>query len=102
MLTREALSSAECRALLAGGMPDGAQDSGPVVCVCHQVGAARVAKAISEGCHTAEAVGRASAAGTNCGSCLPEINRMLAAGRPRAPDTEKHASNITETSHIAD
>jgi NAD(P)H-nitrite reductase large subunit len=34
--------------------------------------------AIAGGCADAAAVGAETKAGTNCGSCLPEIRRMLA------------------------
>ncbi|MGQ0457903.1 MAG: nitrate reductase [Hyphomicrobium sp.] len=79
LLKHENLSASERRALLAGRAPDGAADDGAIVCVCHQVGVARIDRAIADGCDTSDDVGRACAAGTNCGSCLPEINRMLAA-----------------------
>ena len=35
--------------------------------------------AIAKGCATVEAVGQATKAGTNCGSCKPEIGALLAA-----------------------
>ncbi|MEQ1653457.1 MAG: molybdopterin-dependent oxidoreductase [Hyphomicrobium sp.] len=78
MLMRDALSSAERRGLLAGGMAGSGADTGPVVCVCHQVGSKTIAGAIAAGCASPDAIGRACAAGTNCGSCLPELNRMIA------------------------
>lgn len=85
MLALDALTAEERRALLAGAMAEGAVDAGPVVCVCHQVGAVTIADAITNGCGSVEAVGNACAAGTNCGSCIPELKRMLSAAlRPKA------------------
>ena len=77
MLLRSNLSAPERRALLAGEMPDGSVDTTPVICVCNQVSSGRIANAIAQGCRTSETVGKSCQAGTNCGSCIPEINRML-------------------------
>jgi assimilatory nitrate reductase catalytic subunit len=71
-------SAAERRSILAGRPLSGAADDGPVVCVCFQVGAKRIAGAIQSGCATVEAIGARLQAGTNCGSCIPEMKRMLA------------------------
>jgi assimilatory nitrate reductase catalytic subunit len=86
VLGRDALSAVERRGLLAGGLAD-VPDTGPIVCVCHQVGAQTIAAAIANGCDSATKIGAACAAGTNCGSCLPELNRMLVhASHPRRID----------------
>ena len=77
MLGRADLTSGERRALLAGGMPDGLADDTPTVCVCYQVSAGRITTAITSGCTSTDSIGKSCEAGTNCGSCLPEINRML-------------------------
>ena len=70
----------EARAALLHGRPPGpAVDRGAVVCACRDVGARTIATAIAAGCATVEAVGAATGAGTNCGSCRIEIGRMLAA-----------------------
>ncbi len=66
------------RGLLAGRPVSGGADDGPIVCVCHNVGARSIEKAITEGAGTAEEVGSRCKAGTNCGSCVPELKRMLA------------------------
>lgn len=81
ILKRADLTVAERRGLLAGRMPHGVAADGPIVCVCHQVSATAISATIGAGCDTAEAVGKACQAGTNCGSCLPEINRMLRAAK---------------------
>lgn len=65
-------------ALLTGRPADPAADTGPVVCSCFGVGRKTLQGAIRErGLATAEAVGEALGAGTNCGSCLPEIRTLL-------------------------
>jgi assimilatory nitrate reductase catalytic subunit len=72
--------------LLAGRSAAPAPDIGPIVCACLKVGAKQIDAAIAAhagkaGADTVEAVGAATGAGTNCGSCRPEIARMLAAAR---------------------
>jgi assimilatory nitrate reductase catalytic subunit len=74
----DALSPVARRALLAGRPAEGALPE-PPVCVCHGVGAGVIRAAIAKGCATVEAVGQATKAGTNCGSCKPEIGALLAA-----------------------
>jgi assimilatory nitrate reductase catalytic subunit len=50
----------------------------PVVCACFQVGLDAVRKAINGGGATSVGdIGRALRAGTNCGSCLPELKRII-------------------------
>jgi assimilatory nitrate reductase catalytic subunit len=77
----DAVPAAERRDLLAGVPAAGAADEGPVVCVCFQVGARRIEAAAAAGSRSVETIGRALGAGTNCGSCIPEIRRLIA---PRA------------------
>jgi assimilatory nitrate reductase catalytic subunit len=79
---RPVIPVAERRALLAGRPIQGGIEEGPVVCVCFQVGSARIAAAISEGNSTVEKIGSRLGAGTNCGSCVPELHRLLAAKAP--------------------
>lgn len=76
-LTRRIATPASRRTLLMDEDASGA-DSGPIVCVCHQVGARQIETAIQAGCRDAAQVGAACKAGTNCGSCIPEIARMCA------------------------
>ena len=71
---------AETRSTLLFGRPPGAAvDAGPMVCACLKVGAKAVDAAIAAGAGTPDAVGKATGAGTNCGSCRPEIARMIKA-----------------------
>ncbi|MEF3366731.1 molybdopterin-dependent oxidoreductase [Methylocystis sp. 9N] len=73
----ERLDGAQRKALLSGRPPDGVADDGPLICACFGVGAKRIEAAIGAGCKTAADVGKALRAGTNCGSCLPEIRRLV-------------------------
>jgi assimilatory nitrate reductase catalytic subunit len=68
--------------LLAGIPPRGQQDVGQVVCACFNVGMNTIVQAIHEhGLDSAEAVGELLNAGTNCGSCVPELKRLIAEAR---------------------
>ncbi|PTM38693.1 nitrate reductase [Bosea sp. 124] len=68
-------------ALLAGRSLDGAADPGPTVCACFGVGLNAIRAAFAGGAATPEDIGRQLRAGTNCGSCLPEIRRIGAQSR---------------------
>lgn len=75
-------------ASLLGQAPDGVlagrpgadrPDPGPVVCSCFGVGVNTILRAIeTDGLMTVEAIGAALSAGTNCGSCKPELAALLA------------------------
>lgn len=78
LLAIEALSASERRALLAGRASD-AVDTGPIVCACFAVGLITIQNAIvSQDLSSADEIGRALKAGTNCGSCVPELKKLLA------------------------
>ena len=65
---------------------------GPIVCVCFQVGAARIAAAAAGGLpHRREDRARLGA-GTNCGSCVPEIRRLIAAEEPAGPPSRPESA----------
>jgi assimilatory nitrate reductase catalytic subunit len=64
--------------LLAGSVGGAPHNEGKMLCSCFQITEARIEQAIvRDGCATTAAVGNALKAGTNCGSCLPEIKQML-------------------------
>lgn len=67
-------------ALLSGRVPGGA-DPGPTVCACFGVGLNAIRATFEAGAATAEEIGQQLKAGTNCGSCLPEIRRIGAQAR---------------------
>ncbi len=78
LFTGGVLSDIERRTLLAGRAPDTSADTGPAVCVCFGVGEAAIRGAIAGGAGSCDAIGATLKAGTNCGSCLPEIRKLLA------------------------
>jgi assimilatory nitrate reductase catalytic subunit len=66
-------------ALMAGRAIEGA-DQGPTLCSCFGVGRnpiAACARELGAGATIAE-IGRRLKCGTNCGSCIPEIQRVIA------------------------
>ncbi|WP_245418464.1 nitrate reductase [Cohaesibacter intestini] len=66
------------RAQVLASAPSAAlPDKGKIVCACMQVGQNEIAAAIAAGCQSTDAVGAMTRAGTNCGSCKPEIAEML-------------------------
>jgi assimilatory nitrate reductase catalytic subunit len=67
--------------LLAGVPPKGSRDVGRQVCACLGVGEAAIVEAIRSGCASAADIGARLKAGTNCGSCLPEIKELIARAR---------------------
>jgi assimilatory nitrate reductase catalytic subunit len=79
LFDREMLDPAERRALLSGCPPSGEASAGALVCACHGVRTSAIEDAIVRGCDNAAAIGAATKAGTNCGSCVPELRAMLAA-----------------------
>jgi assimilatory nitrate reductase catalytic subunit len=85
----ETLADDARRVLLSGRSADGVVSAGPIVCACFSVGLATIRAAIHAGTATnVEGIGEALRAGTNCGSCLPELKRIVAdAGVEAAPAT---------------
>ncbi len=70
------------RAVLSGKSADGLADCGPLVCACFGVGLNTIRQALtSGGAVNVEDIGATLRAGTNCGSCLPELRRIVHNGR---------------------
>jgi assimilatory nitrate reductase catalytic subunit len=78
LFAAEALSDHQRRVLLSGKSADGLASAGPVVCACFGVGRTAICHAIADGARTTAAIGARLKAGTNCGSCIPELKRLLA------------------------
>ncbi|CAN0338040.1 unnamed protein product, partial [Chrysoparadoxa australica] len=53
------------------------QSAGRMICSCHGVGANAICQAIAAGAATVDGIGNATGAGTNCGSCKPELRALL-------------------------
>ena len=78
----ESMGDAQRRAILSGKSTDGLADPGPVICACFGVGLNVIRTALADGvAGNVEEIGKALRAGTNCGSCLPELKRIVANGK---------------------
>src|SRR5690606_13273161 len=78
LFAKKRISGMDRAGLLMGQAADSRADAGPVVCACFGVGRKTICEAISKhGLGTPQEVGQKLRAGTNCGSCLPEIRRLL-------------------------
>jgi len=78
LASKKRIDDADRRALLAGRALAAGPDAGPLVCSCFRVGRGTIVDAIK--CHqlkTTSAVGVHLKAGTNCGSCVPEISALI-------------------------
>ncbi len=68
----------ERRILLSGHSGEGIADIGPVICAYFGVGLAAIRAAIAAGGGLSVAdIGRTLRAGTNCGSCVPELRGII-------------------------
>jgi assimilatory nitrate reductase catalytic subunit len=70
----ERLSTEQRTMLLQGGARI---ESGGEICACFGISRSAVEAAIHQGAETIDAVGLATRAGSNCGSCRPEIRALL-------------------------
>ncbi len=84
LFAAKALSAADRLSLLAGRPRDPGADIGPIVCSCFGVGQNQIRAAVAAGAASVAAIGLALKAGTNCGSCKPELNKMLAGAKTMA------------------
>jgi assimilatory nitrate reductase catalytic subunit len=80
LFSQMAIDPADLAGLLAARPPKGSMaNTGRTVCACYSVGEKTIMNAIREqGLHSVEAVGVCVKAGTGCGSCVPEVRRLLA------------------------
>jgi assimilatory nitrate reductase catalytic subunit len=79
LFAAEVLTTADRAALLIGRAPGRPADTSPLVCACRNVRAAAIGRAIAAGAEDVDTVSDATGAGSACGSCRPEIARLLAA-----------------------
>ena len=79
LFAQDELTNGERSGLLAGRPADGETETGPIVCACFAVGRDALIRAIGSGrAMTTRELGALLNAGTNCGSCIPELNGLLA------------------------
>jgi assimilatory nitrate reductase catalytic subunit len=78
MFAAGALAALQRRMVLSARSADGVADSGPVICSCFGVGLNAVRGALGSGAAAnVDEIGKTLRAGTNCGSCLPELRRIV-------------------------
>jgi assimilatory nitrate reductase catalytic subunit len=78
LFAAEALGDDARRMLLSGRSTDGLASTGPIVCACFGVGRTTICDAIAAGAGSAAEIGAQLKAGTSCGSCIPELKRLIA------------------------
>ena len=78
LFAADSLGDDQRRMLLSGKSADGLASAGPIVCACFGVGRTTICDAIAAGSHTSAEIGARLKAGTNCGSCIPELKRLIA------------------------
>lgn len=82
LFAKERLHDDDRIGLLIGQAAEAGVDAGPTVCSCFGVGRNTICDAIRDkGLTTAAEVTACVKAGGNCGSCVPELNALLAAAR---------------------
>jgi len=82
LFAREQLDEADRLALLSGEPPGGAGDPGPVVCSCFGVGRNTILGVIrANDLDLPAQITAELRAGGNCGSCIPELRRLIAEAR---------------------
>ena len=78
LFQQESIDEQQRMALLSGKPPGTIEDAGATVCACSGVGKNDIIKAIREnGIESVEGLGERLKAGTNCGSCVPELRELL-------------------------
>jgi assimilatory nitrate reductase catalytic subunit len=89
LFAADTLSEDQRRMLLSGKSIDGLASAGPIVCACFGVGRTTICDAIGAGARSAAEIGVQLKAGTNCGSCIPELKRLIAQAGEVAPADEQ-------------
>jgi assimilatory nitrate reductase catalytic subunit len=78
LFQKDSISASERASLLQGLPPAEVEDVGKIICACFNVGEKTICKAIREqGASSVVTVGEVCQAGTNCGSCRPEIKELI-------------------------
>ncbi len=89
LFAADRLSDDQRRMLLSGKSIDGLASAGPIVCACFGIGRTTICDAIAAGAGSAAQIGVQLKAGTNCGSCIPELKRLIAQAGALAPAGEQ-------------
>jgi assimilatory nitrate reductase catalytic subunit len=84
LFAKDRLDTEDRIGLLIGEPLARGDDAGTTVCSCFGIGRKTIEAAIRDGCHTPAALGARLKCGTNCGSCVPELNGLITELRARA------------------
>ncbi len=71
-------TAAQRLALLAGRAGGDKAPTGAIICSCFSIGEIPIADAVRQGCHSVQQLGDKLKCGTNCGSCIPELKKIIA------------------------
>jgi assimilatory nitrate reductase catalytic subunit len=91
LFEKDRIDDAERMALLMGRPAKAAPDAGRIICACFGVGENTLREAIAQGAASVEALGIQLRAGTNCGSCIPELKSLLMSKTAAAGNTPAQA-----------
>ncbi len=72
-------------ASLLAATDSAAGDVGQLVCTCREVSEGQIRQAIAAGAGSVDTLGNKLRCGTECGSCVPELKRILARSTQAAP-----------------
>ena len=79
LFNKSGIETDERTAMLSGSAPAGRKDCGKTICACFGVGENTIKDSIKEnGLTSVQGIGDCLSAGTNCGSCIPELENILA------------------------
>ena len=92
LFAADTLGNEQRRMLLSGKSADGLANTGPIVCACFGVGRNTICDTIAGGARSAADIGARLKAGTNCGSCIPELKRLIAQAGPGGAEQRKLAA----------
>jgi assimilatory nitrate reductase catalytic subunit len=94
LFAADTLGDDQRRTLLSGKSADGLVSAGPIVCACFGVGRTTILAAITAGARSADEIGVQLTAGTNCGSCIPEMKRLIAQAGAAGEATDHQQSQF--------
>src|SRR4029453_14095143 len=92
LFAADTLGTDQRRMLLSGKSADGLANAGPIVCAWFGVGRNTICDTIAGGARSTADIGAKLKAGTNCGSCLPELKRLIAQTATGEPAQRKLAA----------
>jgi assimilatory nitrate reductase catalytic subunit len=72
-----------------------------LVCSCFQISETQIRTAIEAGCRDSAALGAQLRCGTNCGSCIPELNRLIKESAGTLPKNKIPAKQVDPLPMIA-